>query len=180
MSELLNFVGLGTRSEHAVLAMVVRASNSRPEPPDPLILAAAALGLAWNLCALPLYALPRVGIDGPPDADRRRIRSLGFPAVVVHSVLRGERTAAANASTDRGVSLPSAGSPRSSLHVGLVRRAVSVVGMRLLVYLRRVVPAGAITRVSRALVARSVAALAAFTVSALHLTELQARRLMAD
>src|SRR5205823_471460 len=76
-----------------LLAMVVRTSRTAGRrQSDPLIVAAAVLGLAWNLCALPVYALPRVGIDGPfPGLAAAGFGALGFlPAVVVHSVLRGE------------------------------------------------------------------------------------------
>ena len=183
MSELLNFVGLSTGvALYAVLlAMVVRAGQTPGRSQfDPLILAAAALGLAWNLCALPLYALPRVGIDGPfPLLTAIGFGALGFlPAVVVHSVLRGEsgrlrqtrRLIAAFAYAISGVA--------AVLHFTSVwsgEAVPSAVGMRLLTYtfVALVLPLAAITRgqpgARRAL---WVAALAAFTVSALHLTEL--------
>jgi two-component system LytT family sensor kinase len=183
MSELLNFVGLSTGVVlYAVLlAMVVRAGQTSSQHQlDPLILAAAALGLAWNLCALPLYALPRVGIDGPfPGLAATGFAALGFlPAVVVHSVLRGEsgrlrqtrRLIAALAYAISGVA--------AILHFASFwsgEPVPSSVGMRLLTYtfVALVLPLAAITRGqpgSRRTL--WVAALAAFTVSALHLTEL--------
>jgi two-component system, LytTR family, sensor kinase len=183
MSELLNLVGLSTGVVlYAVLfAMVLRAGRMPGKTQfDPLIVAAAALGLAWNLCALPVYMLPIVGIAGPfPGVAAAGFGALGFlPAVVVHSVLRGEsgrlrqtrRLIAAVAYAISGVA--------ALLHVAswLSGQAVpSPVGMRLLTYtyVALVLPLAAITRgqpgARRAL---WVAALAAFTVSALHLTEL--------
>ena len=59
----------------------------------PLLLLTSVLGLAWNLCALPAYELPKRGIEGPfPYLAAIGFAALGFlPAVVVHSVLRDER-----------------------------------------------------------------------------------------
>ena len=97
MTELLNLVGLSTGVVlyTMLLAMVVRAgraSNGQPRF-DSLLLATSILGLVWNLCALPAYELPKVGIEGPfPSLVAIGFSALGFlPAVVVHSVLRGER-----------------------------------------------------------------------------------------
>jgi hypothetical protein len=97
MGDLLNLVGLGTGVVlyAMLLAMVVRAGRgSRVHAPfDPLLLVTSALGLVWNLCALSTDELPKVGIDGPfPVLLALGYSALGFlPAVVVHSVLRGER-----------------------------------------------------------------------------------------
>src|SRR6267378_547024 len=142
MSELLNFVGLSTGVVlYAVLlAMVIRAGQTPGRSQfDPLIMAAAALGLAWNLCALPVYMLPIVGIAGPfPGVAAAGFGALGFlPAVVVHSVLRGEtgrlrqtrRLIAALAYAISGVA--------AALHISawLSGQPVpSSVGMRLLTY----------------------------------------------
>src|SRR5260221_13357230 len=97
MSELLSLVGLsaGVVLYRMLFVMVVRAAP-RPAvaaPFDPLLLGTALLGLVWNLCALPAYELPKVGIDGPfPFLVAVGFSALGFlPAVVVHSVLRGKR-----------------------------------------------------------------------------------------
>src|SRR4249919_4339306 len=80
-----------------LLAMVVRAARTPGLKAgfDPLLLATALLGLVWNLCALPAYELPKVGIQGPfPFLIAAGYSALGFlPAVVVQSVLRGERDA---------------------------------------------------------------------------------------
>src|SRR6202050_837063 len=97
MGELLNLVGLsaGVVLYTVLLVMVVRAGRAggRHARVDPLLLVTAVLGLVWNLCALPVYELPRMGIPGPfllLDAVGFSARGLP-PAVLVHSVLRGER-----------------------------------------------------------------------------------------
>src|ERR1700716_4594936 len=97
MGELLNLVGLGAGVVlyTMLLVMVVRAGRQPgvPAPLDPLLLAPAVLGLVWNLCALPAYELPKVGIEGPfTFLIAAGFSALGFlPAVVVQSVLRDER-----------------------------------------------------------------------------------------
>src|SRR5438445_9708581 len=99
MGELLNLVGLSTGVVlyAMLLAMVVRAGRAPNVASrlDLLLLAMSVLGLVWNLCALPAYELPKVGIEGPfPYLAAIGFGALGFlPAVVVHSVLRGERHA---------------------------------------------------------------------------------------
>ena len=96
MSELLNLVGLSTGVVlyTMLLAMVIRVGRASGAARfDPLLLATAVLGLIWNLCALPAYELPKVGIAGPfPFLIAAGYSALGFlPAVVVQSVLRDER-----------------------------------------------------------------------------------------
>src|SRR5262249_10158618 len=94
---LLNLVGLSpvVMLYTMLLAMVVRAARTpgTKSHSDPLLLLTSLLGLVWNLCALTLYELPRVGFEGPfPYVGAIGFGALGFlPAVVVHSVLRGER-----------------------------------------------------------------------------------------
>jgi hypothetical protein len=186
VGELLNLIGLsmGVVLYAMLLVMVVRpgqARGSRTSQFDPLMLVTSVLGLIWNLCALPTYELPKVGIEGPfPYLTAVGFGALGFlPAVVVHSVLRGDR---------QGVRGPLKRS------LGLVAYAVSAVafllhlrgaasgdavpaalGMRLLTYtfVALIVPLAAVTRRQpgsrRALWA---AALATFAVSALHLSQL--------
>ena len=79
MGELLNLVGFscGVVLYAMLLAMVVRASRAPGGTPgfDPLLLATALLGLVWNLCALPAYELPKVGIEGPFPV----LIAVGFP-----------------------------------------------------------------------------------------------------
>ena len=69
MSELLNVVGLSTGVVlyAMLLAMVLRAGRATSAATrfDPLLLVTAILGLVWNLCALPAYELPKIGIEGP-------------------------------------------------------------------------------------------------------------------
>src|SRR5437588_557786 len=96
MSELLNLVGLSTGIVlyAMLLAMVIRAGRTPGGPGrvDLLLIATAVLGLLWNLCALPAYELPKLGIEGPfTFLIAAGFSALGFlPAVVVQSVLRGE------------------------------------------------------------------------------------------
>ena len=185
MSELLNLVGLstGVALYAMLLAMVVRSSrvSGVRTAADPLLLVTAVLGLVWNLCALPAYELPKVGIVGPfPWLVAVGFCALGFlPAVVVHSVLRSgppgltgvsRHTLAAAAYSVAGVA--------AVMHVQSVvagGRVPSVAAMRLLTYtfVALVVPLAFVTRgqpgARRAL---WVSALAAFAVSALHLSAL--------
>ena len=185
MAELLNLVGLitGVVLYAMLLGMVVRADRTASVQPqfDLLLLATAILGLVWNLCALPAYELPRVGIRGPfPWLAALGFSALGFlPAVVVHSVLRGEQKAT------RGLARRSvvAAAYGVSLLAGVLHTDAawsgspvpSGVAMRLLTYtfVALVVPLVALTRRQpgsrRAVWA---AALAAFAVSALHLSQL--------
>jgi hypothetical protein len=92
IGELLNLIGLSTGVVlyAMLLAMVVRASRAPGVRSrfDPLLLVTSILGLVWNLCALPAYELPKMGIEGPfPYLTAIGFGSLGFlPAVVVHSV----------------------------------------------------------------------------------------------
>ena len=96
MSELLNLIGLSTGVVlyAMLLAMVLRADRTPGVATrlDPLLVATALLGLVWNLCALPAYALPKVGVIGSlTPFVAIGLSALGFlPAVVVHSVLRGD------------------------------------------------------------------------------------------
>jgi two-component system, LytTR family, sensor kinase len=185
MSELLNLVGLSTGVVlyAMLLAMVIRAgqrSGGRPGY-DPLLLATAVLGLVWNLCALPAYELPKVGIEGPfPFLIAAGFSALGFlPAVVVQSVLRGERDAV-RGSPKRVIAFAAyaVSSIAAALHVHAVwvgDPLPSAFGMRLLTYtfIALVVPLAMVTRgqpgARRTLWA---AALSIFAVSALHLSQL--------
>jgi two-component system LytT family sensor kinase len=184
MSELLNLVGLSTGVVlyAMLLAMVVRAGRTpgAAAPFDPLLLATSLLGLVWNLFALPAYELPKVGIVGPfPFLVAVGFSALGFlPAVVVHSVLRGEREGVRGAGKRSIAIVAYAVSSSAALaHVTAAWQGAAVpsaFGMRLLTYtfVALVVPLAAATRgqpgARRALWA---AALATFAVSALHLSQ---------
>src|SRR6478672_1953282 len=65
VGELLNLVGLSTGVVlyAMLLAMVVRAGRTPGLRSgfDPLLLLTSVLGLVWNLCALLVYELPRMG-----------------------------------------------------------------------------------------------------------------------
>ena len=86
MSELLNLIGLSTGVVlyAMLLAMVVRSdrhSAATPRRVDPLLVATAVLGLVWNVCALPAYELPKIGVRGIlPIADRDRRGRPGLSA----------------------------------------------------------------------------------------------------
>jgi hypothetical protein len=185
MSELLNLVGLSTGVVlyALLLGMVLRAGRGHASRFDPLLLATAVLGLIWNLCALPAYELPKVGIEGPfTFLIAAGFSALGFlPAVVVQSVLRDERHHA----NVRG--LPKQTLTFTAYAVSAIAAALHVhavwanaplpsgAGMRLLTYafVALLVPLAAVTRRQpggrRALWA---AALSIFAVSALHLSQL--------
>jgi len=185
VGELLNLVGLSTGVVlyAMLLAMVVRAGR----PPglksrfDPLLFATSVLGLVWNLCALPAYELPKMGIEGPfPYLAAVGFAALGFlPAVVVHSVLRDERHKVGRGLTRFLTAIAYAVSAVASmqhLYAASISAPVPApLGMRLLTYtfVALVIPLVAITRgrpgAGRALWA---AALATFAVSALHLSQL--------
>jgi two-component system LytT family sensor kinase len=185
IGELLNLVGLtaGVVLYAMLLAMVVRAGRT---PGfrfrfDPLLLLTSVLGLVWNLCALPAYELPKMGIEGPfPHLVAVGFGALGFlPAVVVHSVLRGERQAVRGAVKRSLAAVAYAVSAIAAvLHFYAAWTGASVpatLGMRLLTYtfVGLVVPLAAVKhRQPGARRALWAAALATFAVSALHLSRL--------
>jgi two-component system LytT family sensor kinase len=185
MGELLNLVGLGTGVVlyAMLLLMVVRGGRapSGHHRVDPLLLLTSVLGLVWNLCALPAYELPRVGVEGPiPFLTAIGLGALGFlPAVVVHSVLRGEREDVRGTLRRWLATIAYLVSGLAAfLHLMRAMAGWSVpspLGMQLLTYsfIALVVPLVAVTRGQpgsrRAL---WVAALAIFAVSALHLGQL--------
>jgi hypothetical protein len=87
MGELLNLLGLsaGVVLYAMLLVMVIRVGRTATGQRrfDPLMLLTSVLGLLWNLCALPAYELPRVGVDGPfPFLTAIGLGALSFlPAV---------------------------------------------------------------------------------------------------
>lgn len=185
VGELLNLVGLsmGVVLYAMLLVMVLRSGRSAGPRAylDPLLLVTAVLGLVWNVCALPAYVLPKVGVAGPfPYLSATGFAALGFlPAVVVHSVLRGERHGLRGLTKRSILTVAYAASAIALvLHVGHAASGGPVpaaLGMRLLTYsfVALVVPLAAVTGGQpgsrRALWA---AALAIFAVSALHLSQL--------
>jgi hypothetical protein len=53
---------------------------------DPLLLVTSILGLVWNLCAVPAYELPKVGIEGPfPALVAVGFCALGFPSLSIRA-----------------------------------------------------------------------------------------------
>jgi two-component system LytT family sensor kinase len=185
VGELLNLIGLSTGVVlyAMLLAMVVRARRTPGLRTgfDQLLFLTSILGLAWNLCALPAYGLPKMGFAGPfPYLAAVGFAALGFlPAVVVHSVLRDERHVVRGA-PKRVLALVAyaVAAGAAVLHVHAAATAASVpspLGMRLLTYtfVALIAPLAALTRgrpgAGRALWA---AALATFAVSALHLSQL--------
>jgi two-component system, LytTR family, sensor kinase len=185
MSELLNLIGLsmGIVLYAVLLVMVVRVDRAvgAHKRIDPLLLVTSVLGLVWNLCALPAYELPRIGVGVPfPFLNALGLSALGFlPAVVVHSVLRGEREGLTEAAKRWLAAAAYAVSTIAALlHFALAASggvAPSAFGMRLLTYafVALVLPVAVVTRNQpgsrRTLWA---AALAIFAVSALHLSQL--------
>jgi two-component system LytT family sensor kinase len=185
MSELLNLIGIstGVALYAMLLTLVVRATraSSGRQTFDPVLLATALLGLVWNLCALPAYELPKVGIVGPfPWLVAIGFSALGFlPAAVVHSILR-ERPTGIRGGLKRA--LAAAAYTVSAVALVLQFRAAatgatvpSALAMELLTYsfIVLVLPLAAVTRgqpgARRAL---WIAALATFAVSALHLRQI--------
>ena len=190
MGELLNLIGLslGVALYAMLLAMVVRAgraSGSRRHT-DTLLVVTSVLGLVWNLCALPAYQLPRVGFAGPFTVlVVAGLCALGLlPAVVGHSVLRGERDDGVRRRAKRTIAAIAyiASAAAGCLHVAAAWAGSAVpspAGMRILTYtfVALIVPLAAVTRgqpgARRAL---WIAALAAFAVSALHLSQVHQGR----
>jgi len=185
VGELLNVVGLGTGVAlyAMLLVMVVRAPHHSDVASmrDSLPLATAVLGLAWNVCALPLYTLSGAKAFGPlPDLAFVGFSALGFlPAVVVHSALRSGPSSAHVGARRLLIALAYGTSAAAVvLHASALVAKMpvpAVPAMRLLTYtfVAMVVPVAIVTRHQpggrRAL---SAAALGAFAVSALHLSQL--------
>jgi Histidine kinase len=177
---VLNLVGLsiGAALYAMLLAMVVRARSglapleTETARGDPLPLATAILGLIWNLCAFWIYAVAPLVLAGRGWIAVCGFSALGLlPAVVVHSVVRDDR--APLIVVAYFVSAIAAG-----LHVYAAARGGAVpstTALRLLTFcfIGLLAPLAVVTRrqpgARRALWA---VALAAFAVSALHLSQL--------
>ena len=185
MAQLLNLVGLsaGVALYTMLLVMVMRGGRAPGAHRrwDPLLLVTSVLGLVWNLAALPVYELPRMAFNGPfPFLTAIGLGALGFlPAVVVHSVLRGEHEAIHGA-VKRAVALIAYGASSVAMLLHLVYAATgrpvpSSVGMRLLTYtFVALMPIVAAVTRKQAGSRRAlwVAALSIFAVSGLHLSQL--------
>jgi hypothetical protein len=175
MNGLLNAAGLtiGLTLYAMLLAMVLGARRPRAGV-DPVALATAFLGLAWNLGALGMYGLPGFA---PRWIAVCAFSALGFlPAVVVHSVLRGPDAANGVRRALRMIAY-GASSMAAMLQVeaALAGHTIpSVLGFDLLTafFISVLVPLALLTRGQpgsrRALWGVS---LAAFAVSALHLSQ---------
>jgi two-component system, LytTR family, sensor kinase len=183
MSELLNLIGLstGVALYAMLLTMVVRANRaSSARRFDPVLLSTALLGLVWNLCALPAYELPKVGVAGPfPWLVAVGFSALGFlPAAVVHSVLRqgptGIQGAVRRLLATTAYSVSAAAFLLQFQAAGSGSTVPSPLAMQVLTYtfVALVFPLAVVTRGQhgsrRAL---WIAALATFAVSALHLSQ---------
>lgn len=182
MGELLNLVGFSTGIVlYAMLfAMVVRAPRRLTVHGaiDHLPLVTAVLGLLWNVCALPIFELPNLGIRDPPYLSAVGFSALGFlPAVVVHSVLRtgsDDRRGVGKATLTAAAYVASA--IAVLLHVESLwagRGVPAVTGMRLLTYtfVTLTLPVAVVARRQPGRRILWIAALATFAVSALHLTQ---------
>jgi two-component system LytT family sensor kinase len=174
-----------------LLAMVLRRPRGAMEPPraasagtggagrDRLLIATAALGLVWNLAAVRLY-----GFEGRPPApplEALALTALGFlPAVVVHAVLRPALAGA----QDRGARAVVAAGYALSVVACLLHVAEALRGQPRSALALRMLVAGFCGIISvlagrgrRQVNARRVltlAALAVFAVSALHLSQHEA------
>jgi hypothetical protein len=176
-----------------LLAMVLRRPRRAMEPPasasrgaggagrDRLLLATGVLGLVWNLAAVRLY-----GIEGAvpaPLLEALALTTLGFlPAVVVHAVLRP----ALAGGQDRGAKVVVAAGYALSVAAGLLQVAAALRGQPRSAFALRLLVAGFCVIVSISLLAArgrrqvnarrvlTLAALAVFAVSALHLSQHEA------
>jgi len=182
MGELLNLIGLslGVALYTMLFVMVVRAGRGSAARFDRLLLLTSLLGLTWNLCALPAYELPKVGISGPfPFLVAIGYCALGLlPAVVVHSVLRGEHEGVTGPAKRTLATIAYVSSfVAATLHLAAAWSGTVVpsrLAMQMLTYtfVALVVPLAAVTdRQPGSRRALWIAALAAFAVSALHLSE---------
>jgi hypothetical protein len=176
-----------------LLAMVLRRPRGAMGPPpatsgrpggarcDLVLLVTAGLGLVWNLAAVRLYGFEGVLPAPPPWLEALALTALGFlPAVVVHAVLRpalaGGSDRAATAIVAAGYAL---GGTAGLLHLAAAvgNEPRSNVALRLLVAGFCGLIAVLAARGRRQVNARrvlSLAALAVFAVSALHLSQHEA------
>jgi two-component system LytT family sensor kinase len=185
MGELLNLIGLsiGVVLYAMLLVMVLRVGRGTlgHARVDGLLLSTSLLGLVWNLCSLPGSALLNAGAEGGfPFITAIGCGALGFlPAVVVHSVVRGERDAprgpGKRAVTTAAYAVSAGAAVLQFVAAWEGAPVPSAAAMRLLTYafIALVAPVVAMTLGQRgARRALWVSALAVFAVSALHLSQL--------
>jgi hypothetical protein len=183
MNELLNGLGftIGLALYTMLLVMVLR-DRTRATPLDVVPLMTAILGIVWNLCSLSAVMLPRMNLLGAGHATSVvGVIALGFlPAVVVHSVARGRRGTTPRSGIT-GVLLAvayGASAIAASVELSVLvfdPGAPSGAGLRILTwtFVALAVPLAIVThRQPGGRRALWVSALAAFAVSALHLSEL--------
>lgn len=145
---------------------------------DRIPVVTAALGLAWNVGALVAYGVPGLGLTG--DLTRAAgwvgalaYAALGFlPAVVVHAALQGDRGRGARALTAGAYALSTVAAAMHAWSAASAAAVPAVPALRLLSFGYVPVLAALGVRLRRSPGARgplAAAALAAFTVMALHL-----------
>lgn len=176
MNTLLNLVGLsiGLALYGMLLWMVIGGRGPRTGV-DPVALATAMLGVVWNVCALCMYGYPAFA---SPWVTVCGFSALGFlPAVVVHSVVRDEGRRRSRLGAILRTTAYGASSIAAVLHVEAAvasHNIPSVFGLRLLTvcFIVLLLPLARVT-VAQPGARRAlwVVALAAFAVSALHLSE---------
>lgn len=154
-----------------------RTSRSRTWRHEPLLLAASLLGLAWNAVALRMYGLEEFGIGTPAGLRALGFTALGFlPAVVVHSALRPalterrDPTAVGVVGSAYLFSIAAGGLQVVAAFQGRPLPSPAALWLLVAGFAALIVPlAFQAQRQVRARRALSLAALAVFGVSALHL-----------
>jgi hypothetical protein len=176
MNSLLNALGLTIGlALYAMLLAMVAANRDPRKGLDPVALATAVLGLTWNVAALVVYGLPG---RAPEWIAVCAFSALGFlPAVVVHSVLRGDPATATPSRLVLRVVAYGASSLAAMLQIEAAvagHTIPSVVGFRLLtIFFIGMLPLLAVLTRAQPGSRRALwgVALAAFAVSALHLSQ---------
>lgn len=183
MGDLFNVIGLGIGIVlYAMLLVMVVGSKRQPGGPgvDRLLVATALLGLIWNLGALSVYELLKVGMVGPFSLFTAvGFSALGFlPAVVVHSVLRRDAGQVRGRLRQVIIGIAYVASGLAAALHGLAvtqgQPVPSETGMRMLTYVfvALIAPLALVTKgQERARRTLWAAALAIFAVSSLHLSQ---------
>jgi two-component system LytT family sensor kinase len=176
MNSLLNALGLTIGlALYAMLLAMVAANRDPRKGLDPVALATAVLGLTWNMAAVVVYGLPG---RAPEWVAVCAFSALGFlPAVVVHSVLRGNPATATRSRAVLRVLAYGASSLAAMLQIEAAvagHTIPSVFGFRLLtIFFIGMLPLLAVLTRAQPGSRRALwgVALAAFAVSALHLSQ---------